>query len=87
MKEENHDEFGADAAEKKTTEIHSEMKEEQAQLDETMNELDTQEQPTIKSPKKDRQELVKATKELLEYQDSIFKEDEEVTMIKISRND
>jgi len=30
MKEENHDEFGADAAEKKTTEIHSEMKEEQA---------------------------------------------------------
>lgn len=31
--------------------------------------------------------MVMATQELLEYQDSIFREDEEVTMVKISRNE
>lgn len=31
--------------------------------------------------------MVMATQELLEYQDSIFREDEDVTVVKISRND
>lgn len=84
------EELSADAAEKQNTQRT------QIELDDTRGEdqihheaqAENEVEVLASSPKKDRQEMVKATQELLDYQDSIFKEDEEeVTVVKISREE